>query len=223
MSNISSIMDNKIKNTALNLEKNNIATYIVEKKCDVVSLIETLIKEGDIISSGGSMSLKECGVYEFLKNGRYTYLDRDAEGLTRDEINEIYIKTFSADTYLCSSNAVTEKGELYNVDGNSNRVAAICYGPKSVIMVVGYNKIVKNIDEAIKRVKTIAAPKNCDRLNIDSYCRLKGECVSLSNENSDICSGCNSDTRICCNYVISARQRHVNRIKVILVCEELGY
>ena len=136
---------------------------------------------------------------------------------------EAYLKAFSADAYFCSSNAVTENGELYNVDGNSNRIAAISYGPKSVIMIVGYNKIVKNIDEAIKRVKTICAPKNCERLDINSYCNSKGECKSYLIENPEICDGCSSDTRICCNYLISSRQRHKDRIKVILVPEILGY
>ena len=90
-------------------------------------------------------------------------------------------------------------------------------------MVIGYNKIVKNIDEAIYRIKSHCAPKNCERLDINSYCKNTGKCKSLNNDNSEICDGCNSDTRICCNYLISSRQRHKDRIKVILVCEELGY
>ena len=84
--------------------------------------------------------------------------------MTRPEVEEVYRQTFRADTFFMSTNALTENGELYNVDGNSNRVAALLYGPKSVIVVCGINKIVKNIDEAIKRVKTIAAPQNTIRL-----------------------------------------------------------
>ena len=102
-----------------NLINNNMSTFIVESKEEVAPLIEKMIKKGSVVATGGSISLKECGVYDFIKNGQYEYLDRNAEGLTAEEIQDIYIKSFSADTYLCSSNAVTEKGDLYNVDGNS--------------------------------------------------------------------------------------------------------
>lgn len=207
-----------LKRTAENLEKNNMKAYIVNSKEEVPELVKKLINKGDVVSNGGSESLKECGVIELLSNGDYNYIDR-----TKMDPREAYIKAFSANHYFCSSNAITENGELYNVDGNSNRIAAIAYGPESVIMIVGYNKIVKDIDEAVKRVKTIAAPKNCIRLDINSYCKSKGQCKSYINENPEICDGCGSDTRICCNYLISARQRHKDRIKVILVPEELGY
>ena len=118
---------------------------------------------------------------------------------------------------------ITENGELYNVDGNSNRVACIVYGPRQVIMVVGVNKIVKNIDEAVMRVKTNCAPKNTKRLDCQTPCNKTGECISLMQDNSEICAGCGSDGRVCCNYVITARQRHKDRIKVIIVNEDLGF
>ena len=89
--------------------------------------------------------------------------------------------------------------------------------------VCGINKIVKNIDEAIKRVKTIAAPQNTIRLGIETPCGKTGECVSLRKENPELCDGCHGDTRICCNYVVSAQQRHIDRIKVIIIGEEYGY
>lgn len=163
------------------------------------------------------MSLKECGVMELLSSGRYNFLDRSkCDG---DEIQKLYRDSFSADSYLCSSNAVTEDGLLYNVDGNSNRVAAICFGPKQVIMVVGYNKIVRNIDDAIHRVKSTAAPANTVRLSCDTYCAKTGVCMGIDGKLADGCDG----ARICCNYVISAKQRIKDRIKVILVGEELGF
>lgn len=122
-----------------------------------------------------------------------------------------------------STNALTENGELYNVDGNSNRVAALLYGPKSVIVVCGINKIVKNIDEAIKRVKTIAAPQNTIRLGIETPAEKQANVFPLRKENPELCDGCHGDTRICCNYVVSAQQRHIDRIKVIIIGEEYGY
>ena len=117
----------------------------------------------------------------------------------------------------------TERGELYNVDGNSNRVAAILYGPKSVIVVAGCNKIVPDLAAAVRRVKAKAAPENCTRLSCETFCRKTGECVSLRQESSEMPEGCRSEARICCNYVVSAYQRQQGRIKVVLVGEPLGY
>lgn len=220
---MTTVMQAKVEKTMENLKKNNIKPFFVETKEEVLPLIRTLVSEGDTVSNGGSVTLKQTGVIDELKSGKYNYLDRSKEGITREEIEQVYRDTYSADVYFASSNAVTESGYLYNVDGNSNRVSAILYGPKSVVLVCGYNKIVKDIDEAVTRVKTLAAPPNTVRLNCDTYCAGKGSCVSLNKEDGEICDGCHSAARICCNFVISAQQRHVDRIKVIIVGEELGY
>lgn len=218
-----SVIMEKINKTIENLKSNNMQAYYCETSEDVCKKVEELINDGDIISNGGSVTLKQTGVEDLIKNGRYNYLDRSAPNLTREEVQDIYRKAFSCDVYFSSANAITENGQLYNVDGNSNRVSAILFGPKSVIIIAGYNKIVKNIDEAILRVKTCAAPPNTIRLNLDTYCSKTGKCVSLNKEDSELCDGCKSKTRICCNYVVSGYQRHKDRIKVIIVGEELGY
>ncbi len=218
------IIEKQIKRTIENLKKNNMKGYYCENSQQAQQLVRELIKEGDTISSGGSVTLKETGIIDIIKSDKYNYLDRSKKGLTREQVEEIYRKTYFADVYFASCNAVTENGELYNVDGNSNRVSAILYGPKSVILVCGYNKIVKNIDDAVMRVKRYAAPPNTIRLNTGTYCMEAGECVSLKNGRSEfMCDGCHSAGRVCCNYVISAHQRHIDRIKVILIGEELGY
>ncbi len=216
-------MKNRIDKVIKNLKRNKMDAYYCDTKEDACELVKTLIHNGDVISSGGSVTLKQTGVYDIITSSDYNYLDRSRPGITREEVEEVYRKTFCADAFFTSTNAVTENGELYNVDGNSNRVAAILYGPKSVVVLCGYNKIVKNIDEAVKRVKTKAAPPNTVRLNIDTYCSKAGECVSMKDENAELCSGCHSDGRICCNYVVCAQQRHVGRIKVIIIGEEYGY
>lgn len=213
----------RIDKTMENLRRNKMEPYFCETKEEACEVVKTLIKKGDVISSGGSQTLKETGVYDIITSSEYNYLDRTIPGLTKEQIEEVYQKTFSADAYFTSTNALTENGELYNVDGNSNRVSAILYGPKSVIVVCGINKLVKNIEEAVVRVKTIAAPKNTIRLNCDTYCAKTGKCVSLGNEDSELCEGCHSDGRVCCNYVVCAQQRHINRIKVIIIGEEYGY
>ena len=219
--NVNEIMQKRMEKTAENLRKNNMAAYIAKNSAEAVKIVESILKEGETISCGGSVSLKESGVMELMKSGKYNFLDR-SKAETPEEVEDVYRKVFSCDTFLTSANAVTQNGEIYNVDGNSNRVAAICYGPKSVIFVVGMNKIVRNIDEAIVRVKTTAAPMNTCRLNCQTPCSKTGKCISLT-EKGDMCSGCQTDARICCNYVVSARQRHKDRFKVILVAENLGY
>lgn len=219
---MSQINMQSVNKTLESLRKNNMEAYFCENSEKARELVKSLMKKGDTVSHGGSVTLTQTGITEILKNGDYNYLDRSAAG-SREEIEEIYRKTFSADVFLTSANAITENGELYNVDGNSNRVAAILYGPESVIVIAGYNKIVPDINAAVKRVKEIAAPLNTKRLDCDTYCAKENKCVSLNNDNSFICDGCHSEQRICCNYVISAQQRKKNRIKVIIVGEELGY
>ncbi len=212
-------MDDRIKRTMEALEKNNMSAFYVETKAEVAPLAESLLKEGDTVAVGGSMSLFETGVIELLRNGKYNFLDRYAENLTPADIEDIYRKSYFADCYLCSTNAVTVNGELYNVDGNSNRVSAIAYGPKSVIMVVGVNKIVENIDEAVLHVKNIAAPLNAKRLSCDTYCAKTGHCV----KNDASYDGCNSPGRICRTRLICDEQRIRGRIKIIFVGEPTGY
>lgn len=218
---LKSIILKRINKTGENLRKNNMEFYYAETRSDVPGIVESLIKEGDVITKGGTMTMAECGLTKLLESPKYKYLDRSK--MTPEEVQKLYIDAFSADVYISSSNAITEDGVLYNVDGISNRVAAIAYGPKSVIIIAGYNKIVKDLAEAELRVKTIAAPANCERLSCETYCKEKGECLSLSKDGREMCDGCSSPARICCNYLVSAYQRHKGRIKVIIVGEELGY
>lgn len=214
-------MDKSIEKTMQNLEKNNMQPFYVESAKDVVPLVKTLVAPGESVANGGSETLIQTGVMELLESGDYDFIDR--RQATPETIHDCYVRAFGCDSYFCSSNAITENGELYNVDGNSNRVACIVYGPKQVIIVAGRNKIVPDLNAAIHRVKTVAAPLNTKRLHCATYCEKENKCVSLLNEAPALCEGCTSDGRICCNYVVSARQRHKNRIKVILVGENLGY
>lgn len=211
-----------ILKTVENLKKNNMETFVVKNREEARALALSMIPEGSVCASGGSVTLKECGVIDAIKEGAYTYLDRSAPGLTDEERDELMLRAQRCDVYLSSSNAVTEDGELYNVDGNSNRVSNLLYGPQKVIFVVGMNKIVKDLDEAVVRVKTIAAPLNCKRLNCDTPCAKTGKCISLM-QGGNMPKGCNSDGRICVNFTIMARQRKKDRVKIILVEEELGY
>lgn len=202
------------------LRKNNMEAYFAEKKEDIPEIVKGLLKKGDVISCGGSVTIAECGVFDLMKNGDYVFLDRSVPGLSREEVEDIYRKTFSADAFITSANAVTRDGELINVDGNGNRVAAITFGPESVICIVGKNKIVEDVKEGFHRVKTVAAPKNAQRLGVATPCKTLGHCLY---PDADITKGCMSEGRICAHYTVCGMQRKKNRIKVILCAEELGY
>lgn len=212
------ILEIGIKRAMQKLQMNNMDAYYVATKEEAVQKVREMLHPGEVVATGGSMTLNESGVTALLRSGAYRYLDREAPSLSAEEKQEINRKAFYADVYLCSANAITMDGELYNVDGNSNRVAALLYGPRSVIVVAGYNKLVQNIEEAVARVKQLAAPANCLRLHCDTPCSKTGHCVS-----ERIGGGCGSEGRVCDNYVVSARQRIPGRIKVILVGEILGY
>ncbi|MEG1886709.1 MAG: lactate utilization protein [Oscillospiraceae bacterium] len=215
-------MTDRIQKTMDNLRKNNMEAHYAETAQDACNLVEGMLKIGEKTASGGSATLAETGILKLISSDKYNYVDR-TQAITEEERRAAYLDCMSADTYFCSSNAITLNGQLYNVDGNSNRVSAILYGPLSVIMIVGKNKIVDNIAEAEKRVKTIAAPINAKRLSADTYCNETGHCISLDNGGDEIPCGCQCERRICANYVICARQRKKNRIKIIIVNENLGY
>ena len=215
---ISPQLQEQLERTVRALQSNRMDACWVESREAALEKVQALLPPGCTAASGGSVTLSECGIMELLRSGRYQYLDRDT--VSREELPALFRRSFAADVYLMSSNAVTEQGELYNVDGNGNRVAALIYGPESVIVVAGANKIVKDIPAAAARVKQLAAPKNVQRLNQKTGCAACGTCVGL---NGDIAAGCKAEQRICCSYVVSGYQRFPNRIKVILVAESLGY
>ncbi|MGN0666368.1 MAG: lactate utilization protein [Huintestinicola sp.] len=210
----------RMEKTAKALRENNMDAYCVYSREELTELVKTLLPKGCTAASGGSMTLEESGIMNILRSGDYNFIDR--KNYSPETMRDCYRAAFSADVYLMSSNAVTENGELYNVDGNSNRVAALVYGPDSVIVIAGSNKIVRNVEEAAVRVKKISAPANCERLACPTYCRETGECISLSSKDN-IGSGCKSTARICCSYVVSSYQRIKGRVKVILTSEEFGY
>lgn len=210
--NLKKVQEMRIERTIEALKENGINGYKVKNKEELKELIESLIESKSTVTVGGSMTLFESGVIDLLRNGDYNFLDRNEEGLSRDDIEKIYRDAFFADYYLTSTNALTEKNELYNVDGNGNRVAAMIFGPKKVIVVVGVNKLVKNLDEAIIRMREIAAPANAIRLNRNTPCAKVGYCCD-----------CKSPDKICREYTVIRSQGDKERFHVIIVEENLGY
>ena len=192
-----------------NCEINRFGFDYVETIEEGCQLVNQMIHEGDVVSHGGSVTLNECGIIDLLKSRKdITYLDRE----NCEDVQKLYRECFSADVYLTSSNAITKKGELYNVDGNGNRVAAMLFGPKKVIVIIGVNKIVENVDEAVKRVEEVAAVKNNIRLNKKNPCVQAGHCVH-----------CNSPVKICREYTLITSSAIEKRIHIICVNQNLGY
>lgn len=213
-----------IKETIKALEKNNIKGFYCETSKDAVELIKGMLFKGATITRGGSESVKQSGIFDLINCGDYNFLDRTRKGITTQEEMQSYKETVGGDFYFCSANAVTKDGQIVNIDGYSNRISAIAFGPKKVIMIVGKNKIVDDLNAATLRIKSIAAPKNCVRLNKNTPCAKTGKCVCIKdNYIPQIYEGCSSPDRICRNVLISGPQSIKDRINVIFINEELGY
>jgi hypothetical protein len=184
------------------LEKNNMQGFFAENKHMVVPIISKHINPGDTVAAYGLQSLHSCGLINLLKCGKYKYLDMYKPGLSENQKYNIFIDSFSADVFLCSCTAITENGKLYNYISDSNNAAPITYGPKSVIVVVGWNKIVKDSDEMVHKTKPLLLPFGINphktTLNCLSHQKNPGY-----------------------NYLAAGYQKIASRIKVIIVGENL--
>ena len=192
-------------------ESRNMTGYYAETKEDALKITLEIIPEGASIGWGGSESVSQIGLRTALLKGNYKVFNRDT-CKTAEEKRKTELEIFGCDYFLCSSNAVTEDGILVNIDGNSNRVAAIAYGPSHIVMIVGMNKIAKNLDAAIYRARNIAAPVNAQRFPLDTPCKHTGSCAD-----------CKSRDTICCEFLVTRYSRHADRFHIILVNDDLGF
>jgi len=223
--NLAKVVNMRISRTIENLEKNNMKAVYVPSSKEALALVNTLLVPGETIAVGGSVTLDETGILNLIRSGKYNFIDRYDKTASPEVINERRRQGLLADTFVMSSNAITEEGQLYNVDGSGNRVSALIFGPKRVIIVAGYNKIVPTLADAVTRVKKIAAPANTVRLDCDTFCEKHGRCIKDYCDSSSLMgipAGACPKT-ICCTAVVSGSQREKNRITVIIVGEELGY
>lgn len=192
------------------LRRNHFDAYYFSTREEAVAKIMDLIPQEDTVAWGGSMTVDELGVKDLLRHRGQKLIDRDA--VTGEERMEVQRRALTADTFIMSSNAVSATGEPYNIDGNGNRVAALCFGPKSVIVVVGMNKVVDSMEEAIARARHRAAPGNAQRFpGIKTPCAVTAQCVN-----------CRSEESICAYFVQTRISCPVGKIKVVLIGEELG-
>ncbi|KUK23554.1 MAG: Uncharacterized protein XD57_0339 [Thermotoga petrophila] len=198
------------EHVANNLRKKKHEVWIARGREEILERVKELIPEGATVSAGGSLTLADTGVIELLRSGRYNFLDR-AAAKTREEVEEIYRKSFWADYYFTSANAITEDGKLVFLDGNGNRVAAVVFGPKNVVVIASVNKVVKDVEEARERLRYIS-PMNSKRLNLETPCTKTG-----------FCADCSSPQRICDYFlVVESGVRQPGRFKVILTLEDFG-
>lgn len=206
------IANQNLANTMIkNMAKKNLEGYYCATSAEAVEKALSLMPEGASVTWGGSMTLTECGLMDALRTANYEIIDRDT-AKTPEEARVMYSKQVMADYFLMSTNAITIDGELVNIDGRSNRVSCLCWGPQNVIIIAGMNKVAPDVESAIKRVRNMAAPANCVRLNKNTPCAQTGKC-----------GDCYSQESICSQVLITRRSSAPNRIKVILVGEELGY
>ena len=194
-----------------NLQRRHIEGFYCPTGEEAVKKVSELIEDGNSVTWGGTMTVRDLGIPDYLrKRGTLEVLDRDLAE-TPEEKQAIYLKAFSADVYLTSANAISEDGVIVNIDGNGNRVAAITWGPKKVIFVIGMNKVAQNVEAALSRARGTASPINAARFDIKTPCQIDG-----------ICHNCNSTESIC-NYVHFLRNSPKGRHVVVLVGDNLGY
>ena len=194
-----------------NLARRNIEAFYCPTAQEAVEKVLEMIPQGSSITWGGSMSIRDIGIPAALADaGKYEVYDRD-KAPDRAAATEIYLKAFTCDYYLSSANAITEDGVIVNIDGTGNRVAAITFGPRNVIFIIGMNKLTQDTDSALARARSLAAPVNTARFDIQTPCKIDG-----------VCHNCLSDDCIC-NYIHYLRHSPKGKHKVILVGESIGY
>jgi len=194
-----------------NLKRRHFEAYYCATSAEAIDKVKQLMPAGSSVTWGGSETIRKMGLTEALHASDYRVLDRDLAG-SPEEQQEIYRQAFSCDFFLSSANAISEDGVIVNIDGNGNRVAAITWGPSHVIFVIGINKVAQDVQAALARARSTAAPVNAQRFDIDTPCRKDG-----------VCHNCKSEDCIC-SYIHFLRvSRPPHRHTVILVGEDLGF
>ena len=194
-----------------NLSRRNMEAFYCPTAEEAVKKVSELIADGSTVTWGGSMTVRDLGIPDMLRRrGTLEVLDRDlVEG---EAVKDIYLRAFTADVYLTSANAISEDGVIVNIDGNGNRVAAITWGPKKVIFIIGLNKVAQTVEAALSRARGTASPINAQRFDIKTPCQTDG-----------ICHNCNSPESICSYVHFLRNSRNKGRHVVVLVGENLGY
>lgn len=203
------ILGNKVVKA---LEKNGFHAIYFETKEQAENFIMYHVKSGDDVGFGGSQTIKALDLKKRIREIGGNILDHGDLGLNKEQKLQVMRAELVSDLFLCSSNAITLNGELVNIDGAGNRVAAMTFGPRKVIVVAGVNKIVEDIEEGFRRIRNNASPKNNKRLSLKNPCTINGNCID-----------CKSETRICRAYSVLKRKPMQSDISVVIIGEELGF
>ena len=193
-----------------NLQSRHFDAYYCATKEEALSKALDLIPKDATVGWGGAYSAMQIGLMDALNKGPYRTIDRD-KCKTQEEKQQAAKDCFSADVFLTGANALSLDGQMVNIDGNGNRIGAVIYGPTSVLVIAGMNKVEENLDAAIRRARTVAAPINEQRFLGNTPCAVTG-----------VCADCKSENCICNHIVVTRHCRPVGRIKFILVGEDLG-
>lgn len=193
-----------------NLENRHFEAYYCKTKEDALQKALEWIPEGARVGWGGAMSAEQIGLLDAIRSGNFKALDRE-QCATAEEKEQMAHDCLNADVFITGANALSLDGQMVNIDGSGNRVAAIVYGPKNVIVVAGMNKVVDSLEDAVRRARTVAAPLNQQRFQLPNPCTVTGACAD-----------CKSQTCICNQILVTRHCRPVGRIKFVLVGEDLG-
>lgn len=194
------------------LHKNRFDASFFETRDETVKAVIEMVSKGMKVAFGGSQTAKQLNLQQLVSEKGAVILDHNAAGLTSDQKMEIMRQQQICDVFICSSNAISLQGELFNIDGHGNRVAAMSFGPRKVIVIAGTNKIVADEEAAWQRIRTIAAPINFKRLNRPNPCAKYG-----------VCMNCNLTSRGCNIYVATRRKPPMMDFHVFIVNEPLGF
>jgi hypothetical protein len=207
-----------IRHLIARLDENNIPAFYAASGPEALRTVLPMIPEGSVVGFGDSLTLRQIGLLDALENGNYTFLNPWAPGTSAEENIAIKRRALTADVFVTGTNALTRDGLIVNVDGHGNRTAAMLFGPDKVIIVVGINKIVVDLDAALERIRNVAAPLNVQRHEEFDPMPPCGE--------TGVCSDCDSPWRICNKTIIIERQydneKYTPVINVVIVGEELG-
>lgn len=195
-----------------NFRGRNIEVTVVSDYEGACQKILELVPHGSTVGYSGSITLETIGILDKIRAGDYVFFDRARVVKYSKDSYDLGHQAQHADYFLSGTNAITKKGQIVNVDRTGNRVSSLIYGPNHVVIVIGKNKIVPDVDAALKRIKEVAAPLNAKRMKVNTPCALTGKC-----------GDCNSADRLCCNTVIIEKQFKKNRMEIILVDQDLGY
>ena len=211
-------MEKNITTMVEKLSKNNISALYVENRSLAFDEIISMIPEGSIVGFGDSLTMRQIGIVDALEKGNYTFLNPWKQGIGLEESIELKKRSLTSDVFITGTNALTLDGKIVNIDGHGNRVSAMLFGPNKVIIAVGVNKIVKNLEEALWKIKNKTAPLNVkshEDFNPMPSCGITG-----------VCSDCSAPWRICNKTVIIEREYNNDKYKpiitVVIINEELG-